>query len=97
MRSPVVRDAAIVLLFTTSMLMVAMGHQAFLEGCVCLVNSILRAVVALGVGVALLGVDTLLKPDHVRAVRALDMLRSLALLAGGFFLVQHAFFILEAA
>ncbi len=96
MRSTLVRDVAIVVLFTSALLMTTWGHQAFLDGCVCIANSILRAIVVLGVGLGAMALECVLASGRTMAFRMLGWLRSLALVLGAFFLIQHAYFILEA-
>jgi hypothetical protein len=84
-------------LFATALLLVVIGHKAYLEGCVCIVNSILRASIALGAGVALGAIGSLLPPARSSVDRVLEVIQLITLLLGCFFLVQHAFFVLEAA
>jgi phosphosulfolactate phosphohydrolase-like enzyme len=85
------------LLFSGALVNIAIGHQAFLDGCVCIVNAILRSMIALGAALICGAIAAILPERSVVVGRALTVIQSILLLVGTFFLIQHAFFLLEAA
>lgn len=97
MRSSTTLGLISAVLFATALLLVVIGHKAYLEGCVCIVNSILRASIAFGSGVALGAIGSLLPPARSSFARVLEVVQLMTLILGCFFLIQHAFFVLEAA
>ena len=91
------RDLASVLLLALSLTLIVIGQKAFMEGCVCIVNAILRAVVSLSAAVVLGSVHAMVPAEQGVLDRTLAIVQLIALALGCFFLTQHAFFLLEAA
>lgn len=85
------------LLFSAALIAVAISHTAYMESCVCVVNSISRAAVALALSVVLGTVPALFRTERPRAFHYLRIAQVLAFCSGLFFLVQHVFFVLELA
>jgi hypothetical protein len=97
MKRSSIADLFPVVLFATAILLATLGHKAFLEGCVCIVNALLRAVTVLGAAVAVVLVRGTFHTHSAIVQRALVVAQMLLTIGGTFFLVQHAFFLLEAA
>lgn len=97
MKQPSIADLFPIVLFSTALLLVTIGHKAFLEGCVCIVNALLRAVTVFGAAVAIVLFRGALQPRSAVVERAFTVAQLLLTLGGTFFLIQHAFFLLEAA
>jgi len=77
---------------------VAFAHQAYLELCVCVVNSLGRAAASLALSLSFGPALDLLDGNRWPRVRPVMLwLQLLAFLAGIFFVVQHIFFALEIA
>ena len=83
-------------LFGSAVVAVAVAHQAYLELCVCVVNSLGRASVSLALSLFLAPITSLVDGHRMpRLHLGLSWLQVLAFLAGLFFIVQHIFFALE--
>ena len=75
---------------------VAIAHQSYMELCVCVVNSLGRASIAMALCAVLTPLMDLFDYSAApRLGRLLAWLQVLAFLAGVFFLVQHILFALE--
>lgn len=76
---------------------IASTHQAYVDSCVCVVNSAARAVVALAVTAAIGVVLSFGAWGHSKVGRAAGILQAISFITALFFLVQHVFFVLELA
>ena len=84
------------LLLAACLISVALAHRAFLDGCVCIVNSIARAAVCLTATVALGALAEVFSAKlSLRAAAILLYVQTIVFLTALFFLVQHVFFLLE--
>jgi len=89
--------AATILLLGAVVLAVAFAHVAYIEACVCVVNSVSRAAVSLGVSVACAVAIAPVTDARPVLLRALFIAQAVSLVVGLFFVVQHIFFALELA
>ncbi len=76
---------------------IASTHQAYVDSCVCVVNSAARAFVALAVTAAIGVVLGLGASGKSKIGRAAGILQAISFITALFFLVQHVFFVLELA
>jgi hypothetical protein len=81
------------LLLGAAVLAATTGHQALLEACVCVVNSLSRSMLAMGISLLAASATLVFKGDL--PVRVLTILQVLAFLTGVFFIIQYAYFLLE--
>ena len=81
------------LLLAAAVLAATTAHQALLEACVCVVNALSRAMLAFGLSLLFASAFAVLK--GAMSIKVLTVLQVLAFLAGIFFLIQYAWYLLE--